>query len=121
MTPNEFRKIALALPDAEERSHMKHPDFRVNGKIFASLGSPDQQWATVKLPLDHQAALIRADAATFVPASGAWGRAGWTSIRLTSADPEAVGEALTAAWRTVTGPASKRPVKKPAAKRLGLA
>jgi hypothetical protein len=102
MTPSSFRKMALALTGAEERSHMKHPDFRVGGKIFAGLGSPDPTWATVKLPLEHQASLIAADAATFVPASGAWGRSGWTSIRLASADPEAVGEALTAAWKTVS-------------------
>ena len=102
MTANGFRKMALALKGAEERSHMKHPDFRVNGKIFAGLGSPDQTWATVKLSAEHQATLMRADAATFVPASGAWGRSGWTSIRLETADPEIVGEALTAAWRIVS-------------------
>jgi hypothetical protein len=102
MTPNSFRKMALALPGAEERSHMKHPDFRVNGKIFAGLGSPDPAWATVKLPVEHQAALMKTDAETFVPASGAWGRSGWTSIRLASADSEAVGEALTAAWKIVS-------------------
>ena len=44
MTSDEFRKMALEIPTAVERSHMNHPDFRVAGKIFASLGVPDESW-----------------------------------------------------------------------------
>jgi hypothetical protein len=102
MTPDDFRKIALGLAGAEERSHMRHPDFRVHGKIFASLGSPSPEWGTVKLQPDHQAALVKAHPKTFVPASGAWGRSGWTSVQLSSVDPETLGEALTASWRIVS-------------------
>ena len=45
MTAAEFRRLALSLPEAEEREHMHHPDFRVGGKIFATLGYPDKSWA----------------------------------------------------------------------------
>ena len=108
MTSDDFRKIALGLSGAEERSHMRHPDFRVQGKIFASLGSSGPEWGTLKLQPDHQAALMKAHPKTFVPAAGAWGLSGWTTVQLSSVDAEALGEALTAAWRNVSAPLGKR-------------
>lgn len=99
MTPDEFRKLALALPDVQECTHMDHPDFRVGGRIFATLGYPDEAWAMVKLFPDQQAAFIAADPKTFSPVKGAWGRQGCTSIRLEKAKKRKVEEALHAAWR----------------------
>jgi len=72
MTPKQFRNLALALPEAEQ-SHMGHPNFRVGGEIFASLG-PDESWAMVKLTPDQQTSFIAGDASGFSLASGAWGR-----------------------------------------------
>ena len=98
MTPAEFRSLALELPEAVESAHMGHPDFRVGGKIFATLG-PDGSWGMVKLTPDDQALFLRTAAADFRPASGAWGRKGSTIIDLEAADEATARQALTAAWR----------------------
>ena len=99
MTPKEFRRIALGMQGAVEGEHMAHPDFRANGRIFATL-APDPQWACiVKLTPGQQQKLVAADPGTFVPATGAWGRAGSTMVRLESADGDTVGEAMTLAWQ----------------------
>jgi hypothetical protein len=73
MTPDDFRRLALALPDAIEVGHMDHPDFRVGGKVFATLGYPTDEWAMVKLGPDEQLALCAAKPKIFVPVKGAWG------------------------------------------------
>jgi hypothetical protein len=89
VTENEFRRLALTLPEAEEREHMGHPDFRVGGKIFATLGYPGKRWAMVKLTLDQQDLLVRGEPDVFAPIKGAWGRRGATNVL----------RALIAAWR----------------------
>jgi hypothetical protein len=99
MTASDFRKIALALPEAEEHSHMDHPDFRVGGKIFATLGYPGKSYAMVKLSPEDQHYLTRDYPETFVPVKGAWGRRGATTIRLKTAKKEMLRKALLAAWR----------------------
>ena len=76
-----MRKLALSMPDAEERSHFDQPDFRVRNKIFAGL-SRDELRATLKLPPELQAALVEDKPEAFVPAAGAWGRSGWTLRRV---------------------------------------
>ena len=98
MTPNAFRSFALSLPDVTEGAHMGHADFRVRGKIFASLG-PKEDWGMVKLPPDEQADLLDEDADVFQPASGAWGVRGCTIVRLRDARAQTVRSALLAAWR----------------------
>jgi hypothetical protein len=99
MTPDDFRDLALSFPEAVEASHMGHADFRVGGKIFATLGHPDADHGAVTLPPEEQAYFVKAHAAAFTPANGAWGRAGSTIVRLAKANREAVGAALEAAWR----------------------
>ena len=76
MTIDEFRRMALEIPTAVEQSHMNHPDFRVTGKIFASLGVPDENWGMVKLTPDQQRTFIEKAPEVFKPSSGAWGRQG---------------------------------------------
>ena len=98
MTANEFREIALSFPETEERSHMNHPDFRVRGKIFATLG-PDLTWGMTKLTPEQQQVYLRNERTSFKPAAGAWGRSGATIITLASADEDAVRQALGRAWR----------------------
>ena len=73
MTTDQFRKIALEVPAAMERSHMNHPDFRLAGKIFASLGVPDKSWGMVKLTPEQQRAFIEKAPKIFKPSSGSWG------------------------------------------------
>ncbi len=98
MSGDEFRSLALSLPEATESAHMRHPDFRVGGKIFASLG-PDEDWGTVKLTPEEQVVYVRADPHVFHPAKGAWGHRGYTTVRLSNAEESIVRDALTAAWR----------------------
>ena len=99
MTPNEFRELARSFPEAIESAHMRHPDFRVGGKIFATLGYPDKDGAVVKLTPEEQRDFVRADRAIFEPVKGAWGRRGNTSIHLPAAKISIVREALATAWR----------------------
>jgi hypothetical protein len=98
MTAADFRRLALTLPGAEERAHMNHPDFRVAGKIFATLGYPNASRGMVKLFPDQQAEFVAADPKSFVPVNGAWGRQGCTHVLLKTADKERVREAMRAAW-----------------------
>jgi len=99
MTPNEFRELALSFPEAIESAHMRHPDFRVGGKIFATLGYPDENSAMVKLSADDQKEFVRTSPGLFTSAKGAWGRQGATNIYLPAATTNVVREALTATWR----------------------
>jgi hypothetical protein len=98
MTTADFRRVALQLPEAVGSAHMDHPDFRVRGKIFATLGYPEAGWGMVKLAPAQQKRLVALEPDVFVPAAGAWGRAGATTIRLRTADKATVRKALTAAW-----------------------
>ena len=102
MTSDDFRRLALELPEAVESAHMEHPDFRAGGRIFATLASPAEGWAMVKLPPDEQAAVVAAYPATFVPAKGAWGRQGSTNVRLADADERVVKQALSGAYAFAT-------------------
>lgn len=99
MTAQEFRNLALSLPETTEQSHMNHPDFRVRGKIFATLGYPDDTRAMVKLLHDQQEALTGARPDIFAPVPGGWGRRGATLITLRSVDRAAAYDALVMAWR----------------------
>ena len=99
MTPNEFRELALSFPEAIESAHMHHPDFRVGGKIFATLGYHNADSAMVKLSADDQKEFVRTSPAVFTPVKGAWGRQGATTINLPATTIQIVREALTAAWR----------------------
>src|SRR5205823_13527167 len=99
MTPDDFRKLALRFPEAIESAHMRHPDFRVGGKIFATLGYPDENWAVVKLKPDEQKKFVRDNPEVFRPVKGAWGRQGNTNVYLPAATTHAVYKALAAAWR----------------------
>lgn len=98
MRAEDFRRLALAMPDAEEGAHMQHPDFRANGRIFATL-HPDGVTGMVKLAPLQQQALVRAHARDFAPSSGAWGRQGCTDVRLQRVDAEVLAAAMTDAWQ----------------------
>jgi hypothetical protein len=97
MTALEFRSLALELPEAVESAHMGHPDFRVGGKIFATLG-PGDAWGMVKLTPEQQQTQVAAAPHAFEPCAGAWGRRGATKINLEAAVPTLVQQALLKAW-----------------------
>jgi hypothetical protein len=111
VTPDKFRKLALALPDVEERSHFNHPDFRRSGKIFATLGAPNAGWGMVKLDPQLQRVYMLPQPEVFKPAQGAWGLGGSTLVRLKDARVETVTEALQAAWKLAEPKPRKKRVR----------
>ena len=99
MTAEGFRRLALSLPEATEQAHMQHPDFRVRGKIFATLGYPDDAHGMVKLRHEQQDALTQARPEVFSPVPGGWGKRGATYVALAAADEAIVYDALSMAWQ----------------------
>jgi hypothetical protein len=119
VTPKEFRTMALAFPETTESAHMDHPDFRVRGKIFATLGFPQSGWAMVKLFPDQQAEFVAAEPKAFVPVKGGWGRRGATNVILKSARKNSVKRALTAAWLNTAPKNLAQQFEKPLTRRRG--
>jgi hypothetical protein len=99
MTVDDFRRIALSLEGAKEGSHMGQPDFRVGGRIFATLASANQGYGNVKLTPEQQAAFVEEMPEVFVPIPGGWGRMGMTHVRLAAASEDVLAGALRAAWK----------------------
>src|ERR1700683_1319185 len=99
MTADDFRRIALSLEGAEESSHMGSPDFRVGGRIFATLASERQGYGNLMLAPEQQAAFVEEAPALFIPVAGGWGRNGATHIRLAAANEDVLAGALRAAWQ----------------------
>src|ERR1700739_411276 len=100
MNIRDFRRIALSFPGAEESSHMGNPDFRVGGRIFATLASQAQGYGNLMLSPDQQAAFVEELPDVFVPVHGGWGRMGATHVRLAAATEEVLAGALHAAWKS---------------------
>jgi YjbR len=109
MTADDFRRLVLDLDGTEERSHMGHPDFRANGRIFASLHSNDTK-GMVKLAPEEQREFMRSQPAMFEPSAGAWGRQGCTNVLLAAATAAAVRGAIILAWQAALDkpPAGRR-------------
>ncbi len=114
MTVAQFRKLALAVDGAVEGGHMDHPDFRIEGRIFATLGYPNAAHAMVKLSPEEQAVVVAAEPGVFSLASGAWGRGGSTVVNLAAAKNAPVAKALELAGdlARALGPTKSRPKKK---------
>lgn len=102
-----FRRLALALAGVVERAHMGHPDFRVDNRVFASI-QPARRSVGLMLTPAQQAEALRDHPEMFMPASGAWGRSGWTTADLAAASEEALGEALTLAWQNAVAKGRSR-------------
>jgi hypothetical protein len=116
MTSKDFRRIALGLNGAIEGAHMGHPDFRANGRIFATLHA-DSKRGMVKLTPEQQQRFITEHPQMFAPENGAWGRQGCTRVELAAAAADVVGEAMTLAWQnSASQTAAKRGAKKQATK-----
>lgn len=105
MTPDRFRQLAMSLAGTVESSHMGHPDFRIKKRIFATLGSPDDSCAMVRVTPEQQGSLMAAAPGDFFPAAGRWGQQGCTHVRLKSAPASLVREALQWAHERIAGPA----------------
>jgi hypothetical protein len=100
MNVEEYRCNALSLPEASEGAHMNHPDFRVRGKVFATLW-PDQNRGVLMLTPEQQAAVTEANSEVFAPVPDGWGRRGATSVHLEIADEATIRSALLMAWRNM--------------------
>jgi YjbR len=99
MDAEDFRRIALSFEGAEEGSHMGQPDFRVGGRIFATLASADKGYGNLKLSPEQQAVFAQELPEVFIPVAGGWGRMGMTHIRLAAASEDVLVGALQAAWK----------------------
>jgi hypothetical protein len=118
MTIKDFRRIALSLEGAEEGSHMGNPDFRVGGRIFATLASARQGYGNLMLTPEQQAAFVAEAPEVFLPVHGGWGRMGATHIRLEAATEDVLTGALRTAWKLRVQKNAKtgkkaRPVRRP--------
>jgi hypothetical protein len=118
MTVADFRRIALSLPGAEEGSHMGSADFRVGGRIFATLASQSKGYGNLMLTPELQADFVTEEPGVFLPVAGGWGRNGATHIRLAEANEDVLAGALRTAWQLRleknARTAKKAPGKKPA-------
>jgi hypothetical protein len=95
---DDFRRIALSFPGAEEKAHMGHPDFRAGGKIFASLHAPEKGTGAVMLLPEQQELAMDAEPDAFTPAAGAWGRGGATVVALSRVSDAWLERTLDWAW-----------------------
>ncbi|HMD30660.1 MAG TPA: hypothetical protein VKG84_02040 [Candidatus Acidoferrales bacterium] len=102
MTADDFRRLALSFAETEERAHMNHPDFRVAGRIFATLGHPDARWGMVSLTPVLQEEFVKAAPKVFKPVKGGWGIRGATNVFLPAATQKTLRPALEAAWYTTS-------------------
>jgi hypothetical protein len=110
-----FRRLALQLPGAVERSHMNHPDFRLNNQIFATLSAQEKGCGVLKLTLDQQSAFVTDQPHIFSPVQGGWGRMGMTYIHVDQADESIMAGALKAAYNNLKEKQSQKnsPKKSP--------
>jgi hypothetical protein len=99
MNAADFRRIALSFEGAEEGSHMGARDFRVGGKIFATLASESQGYGNLLLTVEQQSAFVTDQPEVFLPIPGGWGRMGATHIRLEAACEDLLTGALRTAWK----------------------
>lgn len=112
MNAFDFRRIALSLEGAEESSHMGAPDFRVQGRIFATLASEAQGYGNLMLTPEQQADFVRELPEVFLPIHGGWGRMGMTHIRLAKATEDVLTGALKTAWKLRVEKSKKTKAKK---------
>jgi hypothetical protein len=99
MNIHDFRRIVLSLEGAEEASHMGNPDFRVDGRIFATLAAAKHGYGNIMITPEQQAAFVEELPEVFIPVAGGWGRNGATHIRLEVANEDVVAGALRTAWK----------------------
>jgi hypothetical protein len=99
LTAAGFRRLALGLPGAVEGSHFGNPDFRVGGKIFATLSLQSEGYGVLILSPEQQAGMVEDAPEIFSPVPGGWGRSGSTRVRLAKVAPDILEAALRTAWR----------------------
>ena len=121
MNANDFRRIALSLEGVEESSHMGQPDFRVGGRIFATLAAQAEGYGNLMLTLEQQTSFVEEMPEVFLPIPGGWGRKGMTHIRLAAATEDVLEGALRTAWKLRADKNAKSGKKPHKASRRGQA
>jgi hypothetical protein len=116
MNASDFRRIALSFEGAEESAHMGAPDFRVDGRIFATLASESQGYGNLMLTPEQQTAFVADAPEVFLPVHGGWGKGGATHIRLAAANEDTLAGALHTAWK-LRVEKNQKPAERPAAKK----
>jgi hypothetical protein len=116
MNAQDFRRLALSLPDAEESSHMGSPDFRVGGRIFATLAAAKLGYGNIMITPEQQSSFVEELPAIFIPVPGGWGRGGATHINLAVANEDVVLGALQTAHKLRVEKNTKVDSKSPAIK-----
>ncbi|MBS1824173.1 MAG: MmcQ/YjbR family DNA-binding protein [Acidobacteria bacterium] len=112
MTADDFRRIALSMEGAEQGSHMGAVDFRVGGRIFATLASVNQGYGNLMLTPEIQAGFLEDRPDVFLPIAGGWGRMGMTHIRLAESTEDVMEGALRTAWKLRVDMNAKTKTKK---------
>jgi hypothetical protein len=112
MNASDFRRIALSLEGVEESSHMGSPDFRVGGRIFATLASQAEGYGNLMLSPELQTVFVQERPEIFRPIPGGWGKMGSTHILLSKADEDTLTGALRTAWKLRMDKSSKTDAKK---------
>jgi hypothetical protein len=115
VTPEDFRRIALQMDGATEGSHMGSPDFRVGGRIFATLAHRHEGYGNLMLSPQLQQSFVEELPKVFLPVAGGWGRMGTTHVRLSAASEDVLTGALRSAWKLrveKNGKSKARPAKK---------
>jgi hypothetical protein len=108
-----FRRLALQLPGAVESSHMNHPDFRLNNRIFATLSAQEKGCGVVKLTPEQQKAFVSEQPLAFSPVHGGWGRMGMTFVHLKQADESLIAGALKTAFHNIQKKQSEKKSTRP--------
>jgi hypothetical protein len=99
VTVSDFRRIALSMEGAEEGSHMGAADFRVGGRIFATLAAERHGYGNLMLNPERQAEFMAEQPDIFVPVAGSWGINGATHVRLAEVNEDVLAGALRCAWK----------------------
>lgn len=117
MTAADFKRIALSLEGAEEGSHMGAVDFRVGGRIFATLASVKEGYGNLMITPAMQTAFVEEAPDVFLPIKGGWGRMGATHIVLAKSSRDVLEGALRAAWKLRVDNNAKTKKRPPVKKR----
>jgi hypothetical protein len=113
VTPADFRRLALSLPETAEGSHFQVADFRVDGKIFATLAYEKDGCGVLLLTPEQQAGMIEDAPEMFLPVPNKWGERGATLVRLAKVKPDILKDALRTAWTNGQRKPARRPRKTP--------
>jgi hypothetical protein len=102
----DLRRIAMSLHGTLEAPHFDRRAFKV-ARIYATVPT-DGQTANLRLSPEEQEFRCLLNPRAFAPVPNAWGRQGWTTVKLDELEPDELTSVLEAAWRGAEPKASRR-------------